>query len=222
MADNKVIVHPLINLKNHVRIAFAFTLLLMLGVWVVFAFILKPQYQASSQMLIEESASATPHLAVESSRIDSQIIEAYASFAISPEILLKVKKELGLESSVADLQKQINVTHTDNSPVLTITVSSDDSYVSAKIANTIGFIFQNEVKASLKADHVNIISQALSEDKEVILSQQGLTLGLAIAAACGFIFSILITFSTVAVKAAVDSTNRVIRKKENQLQTVFK
>ncbi|MBT2570469.1 capsule biosynthesis protein CapA [Planococcus sp. ISL-110] len=210
------------SLKNQIQLAVAFTLLLMFAVWVVFVFILDPDYQASSQLLIEESASAIPHLAVESNRIDAQTIEAYASFVTSAKILEQVKKDLNLKISTSDLLKQIHVDYTNNSPVLTVIVSSDDSQQSALIANTMAFVFQNEVRDSLKADYVSVISQASAENKKESVSQEGLMLGLAIAAAAGLILSLLMIFTAEAAKTAANGTNRDIRKKENQMQTVFK
>ncbi|MDQ0428997.1 capsular polysaccharide biosynthesis protein [Planomicrobium stackebrandtii] len=208
--------------NNQFRFAVSISLFLMLAVWAVFAFILDPEYQASSQILIEESAPATVHRAVESNRIDSQIIEAYASFATSSDILRKVAKELELKNSIADLRQKIQVSYTSNSPVLTITVLSEDSQQVVLIANRLSFIFQNEVKKSLKADHISVISQASFEETKAVPIQSGLLLGLFIAAASGFAFSVLIKFIPLAVEGSVKTTNRDLRKKENQMQTVFK
>lgn len=222
MTGSKIKTQLFKKAKLQSRFSVLFTIFLISAVWAVFAFILEPEYQASSQLLIEESTPAALHRAVESNRIDSQIIEAYASFATSPEILDKVKKELELKSSITDLRQKIQVDHASNSPVLTVTVSSEDSRQAVLIANRLSFIFQNEVKNSLKADHVSIISQASSEEIKESPSQNRLMLSLSIAVASGFIFSILIGFITAATKGAVKATNRDIRKKENQMQTVFK
>lgn len=222
MAGKKRKIQLFKNLKDQIQLAVALTLLLMFVGWGIFVFILNPDYQASSQLLIEESAPAIPQLPVESNKIDAQTIEAYASFVTSPKILEQVKKELDLKISTTHLLKQIHVDFTQDSPVLTVTVSSDDSRQSALIANTTAFIFQNEVRSSLKADHVSVISQASPDNKEGSVSQQGLMLGLAIAAVSVFILILLFVFSTAVAKKVVHTPSRNIRKKENQMQTVFK
>lgn len=222
MNDKKIILPLLMTLKNQIRFAIGFVLLLMLAVWLIFVFIVDPEYQASSQLLIEESAPAIQHQAVESMRIDSQTIEAYAAFIKSPEVLELVRKNLELNSSITDLQGQVHVSYTSTSPVLTVIVSSESNHQSIEIADTLAFAFQNEVRNSLKADNVTIISKASSQEQSGGAKRNGLIFALATAAVSGFLFSIFTGFGINAVKTAANAKNRDIRKKEDQLQTVFK
>lgn len=222
MTDKKAVLHLLMNFKNHIRFSVVLTLLSMLAAGSVFVFILDPEYEASSQLLIAESAPAIPHQAVESNQIDFQVVEAYAAFMESPEVLQQVRKELKLGNSIADLREQIQVSYTSNSPLLTVTVSSDNSNQALKTTNALAFIFKNEVESSLKEDNVNIISQASLKEGNGDPSQKNLMLALIVAAVSGFFLSILIATSLTAAKNAANATNRDIRKKENQLQTVFK
>ena len=218
MTDEKTAQVLPINLRKQLRYSFGLILFLMLIVWLVFVFMVSPKYQASSQLLIEETVQEIPQLAVESNRIDSQTIEAYAAFIRSPEVLEKVRKDMGLQVSLSNLRQQLTVGTTSNSPVITITASSENSQQAVEIADKTAFVFQNEVRNSLKADRVSIISPAALEDP----AKKDLMFGLVIAAIAGFIFSILTTFVINAAKTAANVKNRDIRKKENQLQTVFK
>lgn len=210
--------------KTKKQIQFTVTCILFLAflAWIVFAFIIDPQYQASSQLLIEDSTSAASRLAAEKEQIDSQVIEAYAVFATSNEVMEEVKKQLELNYSITDLRQKIQVDYASNSPVLTVTVFSEDSQQAAIIANTLSFVFQNEVKKSLNANHVSIISQASSENGKASHNQHELIFGLTIAVAFGIILIILTTFITASIKGAAKNANRDTRKKENQMQTVFK
>lgn len=222
MNDKKIILPLLMKLKNKIRFAIGFTLLLMLAVWLIFVFVVDPEYPVSSQLLIEESASTTQHQALEGKRIDSQTMEAYAAFIKSPEVLELVRKNLELKSSISDLQEQVGVSYTSNSPVLTVTVSSESNHQSIEIADTLAFAFQNEVRNSLKADNVTIISQASPQDGSGDSNRNGLMSALIAAAVSGFLLSIFTAIGISAVKAAANAKNRDIRKKEDQLQTVFK
>ncbi|TWT07235.1 capsule biosynthesis protein CapA [Planococcus sp. CPCC 101016] len=207
-----------INLKKRISYTVGLILFLMLAVWFVFVFIVSPKYQASSQLLIEETAQRSPHLTAEGNRIDSQTVAAYAAFIKSPEVLEQVRQNLGLQISISDLRKQMTVSSTNNSPVLTVIVSSDTSQQAVEIADETAFVFQNEVRNSLKADRVSIISPAALEDPV----KKDLFFGLMMAAISGFILSIFTAIVINAAKTAANAKNREIRKKENQLQTVFK
>lgn len=218
MNEKNVILPLLINMKNQLRYIIGLTLLLLGAVCLFFVFMDDPEYRASSQLLIEETAPSIPHMAVESSRIDSQTMEAYAAFIKSPEIVEQVQKDVRLQDSSPLLREQVFVSYTANSPILTVTVSSDNRQESLEISNALAFIFQNEVKNSLKADHVSIISPASLEDS----GSKSMVWSLVIAAISGFIFSVVMVVGFNAAKASASAQSRDIRKKENQLQTVFK
>lgn len=197
-------------------------LLLTFSIWGAFALMIGPEYRASSQLLIEESAPVDlPHPA-ENVSVDTQVIEAYASFATSPEILERVKGKLNLNHSITEIQQKIDVDYTSNSPVLTVTAVSENKQQAALIANSLSSVFQSEVRTLLQGDHVTIISQASSVNIDAGPSQKWLLLTLPIAAVMGLSLSILTTFLVRAIKDVINSADRDTRNKENQMQTVFK
>ena len=208
------------RLKNHIHFAVVLIVLLLLTVWLVFAFIIDPEYQASSQLLIAETETVIKNPTLENERLDLQSIEAYAFFIESPEILAQVRADMKLGLSISDLQKKIVIDYSNDSPVLTVTAFSDSSQQSVQIANTLSSIFQNEVKKSLETADISIISQAAGSEKASTDSGT-LILSILAAAVFGFIFNILTAYISKSVKAAAE-TRKDVRKKENQLQTVFK
>ncbi|WP_223634130.1 YveK family protein [Planococcus sp. 4-30] len=222
MKNKQVILSLLMNLKKQIRFTIGLTLLLMLAVWAVFVFIIEPEHQVSSQLLIQESVPAIPHLAAEKNQVDFQTLEAYAAFVESPEVLERVRGNLGLKMSISQLRERVEVSFSGHSPVLTILVSSGSTQQAIEIADALAFTFQNAVKNSLKADNVTIISLASSQDGSINPSGNDLLSALVIAAVCGLVFSIFSAFGIAALKTAANAKKRKIRKKENQLQTVFK
>lgn len=222
MNNKKVILPLLMNLKNQIRFTIGLILLLMLTVWATFVFIVEPEHQVSSQLLIQESVPVMPHLAVENNQMDAQTLEAYAAFIKSTEVLELVKENLGLKMSISQLRERVDISYSDHSPVLAILVSSDSTQQAIEIADTLAFTFQNAVKSSLKADNVTIIAPASSQDGSVDPSGNTLMFALMIAAVCGFVLSVFSAFVVNALKTASNAKQRNIRKKKNQLQTVFK
>lgn len=190
MNNKKVILPLLMNLKNQIRFTIGLILLLMLTVWATFVFIVEPEHQVSSQLLIQESVPVMPHLAVENNQMDAQTLEAYAAFIKSTEVLELVKENLGLKMSISQLRERVDISYSDHSPVLAILVSSGSTQQAIEIADTLAFTFQNAVKSSLKADNVTIIAPASSQDGSVDPSGNTLMFALMIAAVCGFVLSV--------------------------------
>ena len=178
------------------------------------------KYQASSQLLIGEKEAALQDVTWQSNRLDPQAIEAFAAFAKSPELLEQVRADLKIEISLPEFQKQIVVNHANDSPVLTITAFSDSGQQSVKIANSLSSIFQNNVNKTLDTADIRIISQAEDARKENE-AIRNLILGMTAATIIGFIFKMLTAYISKSAKVSAES-RKDARKKENQLQTVFK
>lgn len=208
------------KLKNHTRIRSIFVALFLLAVWLLLSFIMDSKYQASSQLLIEEKGRALQEVASYSNRLDPQAIEAFAAFVKSPEVLEELRADLKLEISLSDLQKQITVNHSSDSPVLTITAFSDSGQQSVEIANSLSSIFQDNVSKNLDTAAIRIILQAVEARKANIVTENWV-LGLVAATILGFIFKLLAGYISTSAKASAE-IRKDARKKENQLQTVFK
>lgn len=222
MNNKKVILPLLMNLKNQIRFTIGLILLLMLTVWATFVFIVEPEHQVSSQLLIQESVPVMPHLAVENNQMDAQTLEAYAAFIKSTEVLELVKENLGLKMSISQLRERVDISYSDHSPVLAILVSSGSTQQAIEIADTLAFTFQNAVKKLIKSRQCHNYCAGIFtgwkcrsewEYPNVRANDSG---GLWLCFKC--FFSIVVN----ALKTASNAKQRNIRKKENQLQTVFK
>lgn len=213
-------IHFIEKLKNHTQILSVFVALFLLAVWLFPSFIMDPKYQASSQLLIEEKGRALQEVASHSNRLDPQAIEAFAAFVKSPKVLEELRADLKFEISLSDLQKQITVNHSSDSPVLTITAFSDSGQQSVEIANSLSSIFQHNVSKNLDTASIRIILQAV-EARKANIATENWVLGLVAATILGFIFKLLAGYISTSAKASAE-IRKDARKKENQLQTVFK
>lgn len=222
MNDFKVIKKLITNNKTRLFIIFSFTFCLMLTTLFIFIFLVEPEYQSTSQILIGKSSLTISQLEKENSPIDSQMVEGYAAFMKSTQVLEKVKQEINFTKSISELQKQVHISHTKNSPVLTITSSSDVKNESEKIANTLAYVFKQEVKASLNKDNISIISLALSEGESIKPSQRNIVIGTAITTILAFTLSTLLVFGINRLKKVMSRREIEKRKKDLRLQTVFK
>ncbi|ANU22643.1 YveK family protein [Planococcus donghaensis] len=220
MSDLKVMKQLLAGYKKRISFVISLTFCLMLTTLFIFVFFVKPEYQSTSQLLIGD-VSTTSQLEIENQQVDFRVTEAYATFLKSPEVLEKVREKLNLSTSIADLRKQVHVSYTNNSPVLTVTTFSQNKHESSNIANTLATVFEQEVKTSLQVANVNVISLASAEGESREPSQSAIILYTLIGTLIGFIFSILLMLGISVVKN-VTSRDREIEEREQQLQTVFK
>ena len=83
-------------------------------------FVLKPQYQASTQVLVNQKE--TKNVAVQEVQGNIQLVNTYAEILKSPRILDKVSKEYNKYSS-EKLNKMVNVKTQANSQILNINVT---------------------------------------------------------------------------------------------------
>ncbi|WP_066258438.1 YveK family protein [Neobacillus drentensis] len=147
---------------------------------VVCFIIMKPVYQASTQILVNQKNAES---LLDSGRIQSNInlINTYSDIIKSPPILEKVITRLDLTQSVEDLNKNINVISKDNSQVFYLIVEADKAKNAVNIANTVSETSLKEIKGLMNVDNVTIISYAELKDKPVpIKPKKGLIIAISI------------------------------------------
>lgn len=193
MEDKISLQEILQNLKKHSGLIIAITLVSLIVSAVVTFFILTPQYQASTQILVnqaqnEEAQSSTAD--IESSR---ELISTYNVIITSPAILEPTINSTNFNGSVADLRSKITVSAEEESQIATVTVQDEDPERVVVLANTIGQTFEQNISNIMNVDNVSILSEAQTVDSENPVTPQPF-LNLAIALFVGLITGICIAF----------------------------
>ena len=130
---------------------------LLLSVVLTF-FVLKPQYQASTQVLVNQKKE-TKNVAVQEVQGNIQLVNTYAEILKSPRILDKVSKEYNKYSS-EKLNKMVNVKTQANSQILNINVTDYNKKKSEDIANKVANVFKDDMPHIMNVDNVSILSTA--------------------------------------------------------------
>jgi capsular polysaccharide biosynthesis protein len=126
---------------------------------VISFFVLTPQYEASTQILVNQS-KVEGQFNQGDIRTNLELINTYNVIVKSPRILDIVIQEYGLNKTYQQLNNQINVNAVKNSQVMSITVT-DPSYKQAVyIANAIANTFQSEIISLMNIDNVHIMAEA--------------------------------------------------------------
>ena len=98
--------------------------------WLV-ASTIPPTYEAQAKVLVGPLNTDTDTL-----RASGLLVQTYAQYVTTREVLASTIQELGLDLSPADLAESVRVTANDVTRILTIRVQADDPDQAARLANT--------------------------------------------------------------------------------------
>ncbi|MTH54500.1 capsular biosynthesis protein [Bacillus mangrovi] len=177
------------TLKKRLALIFMITALATAASGVVSYFFLTPIYQASTQILVNQSKNEQQAYQFNEIQTNIQLINTYSVIMKSPAIMDKVEAQLKTELS----EDAITVASEKDSQVFTVTVEDENPAQAVKIANATANVFQSEIKNIMKIDNVSILSKATSgEDPSPVKPQP--VLNMAIALVVGLMAGVGIAF----------------------------
>lgn len=220
MGKKLLILHILKNLRKRLKLILLTAIFSMAAVWVFMNYVVTPDYQATSQILVEEatvmpSPEQQPLTAVPSTEeISSAIIR-------SPEVLKRVILELGLENKKINvLHDQIQVKKAPGSQVMSITVTSTSREEAASIADAVAGIYVEEASGLMLNSKATIVSTASELAVDPI--EENLIFSLGVAGAFGLIIGMLLAFISEMLNTMFKTGSRKGRETKEKMQTVFK
>lgn len=176
-------------IKKRIILIISLTLIAFLAGFVVNSYILKPVYQAKSEILVYKDTgkdSTTP----QEIQTSINLINTYNLLIKSPLVLEKVGESLNLsDGETAGLGGKISVGSVKNSQVISITVQDSSPKRAALIANTLATTFQSEIKNVMDLSNVKVISKAKENAKAAPVKPKK-SINIAIATIVGFFLSI--------------------------------
>jgi capsular polysaccharide biosynthesis protein len=168
------------TLRKRLLMISIITIIATAAAGIISYFVLTPIYQASTQLLVNQSKSDQPVYNVNEIQTNLQLINTYNVIIKSPAILDLVKEELDLDISTSALNSKINVGSEKNSQVVLITVQDPDPYLANDIANTTAKVFQREITTIMNVDNVSILAKAqVSENPSPVKPQPMLNMAIA-------------------------------------------
>ena len=169
--------------------------------------IMKPVYQATTQILINQNTTGSQNF--ESLDIDTnlQLIGTYNVIIKSPAILGTVIEELELNDSVASLTERITVNNIESSQVVSLSVEDSSMEQAVLIANTTAQVFQKEIQQMMKVDNVSILAAAETEAAAKPIRPDPI-FNMAIGAIVGLVFGMGITL-------ILEQLNTTVRTEED-------
>lgn len=197
-------------LKNNLKLLIILPLICLLISAIVTLFFLDEEYQATTQVLVNQKESDSQMMAQEV-QSNIQLVNTYSEIVKSPRILDKVSKELNRKYSTSELSSMLTVTNQAGSQLLNIDVVSKSGKDSEKIANKLAEVFSDEVPDIMNVDNVSILSTADDTTKQVAPKTMiNLVMGIVI----GLIIALIIIF----IKEIFDKRIKSETDVENELE----
>lgn len=125
-------------------------------------FIVDPQYDASTQLLVNEKNSEGSSIEATDITKNLQMISTYTELIKGPAILNGVQEALATDQTTNQLADKISITSPEGALVFLVTVTDADPYKAAEIANAVAGTFQNEIGTIMNSvDNVAITYKAV-------------------------------------------------------------
>jgi capsular polysaccharide biosynthesis protein len=194
MEDKISLKELLQTLKKRFNLIISVTLTAIIISAVISFFILTPIYQASTQLLVNQTQSTDNLYNSNQVQTNLQLINTYNVIIKSPAILDKVKSDLKLKSLTEDeLNQKITVQSEKDSQVVTILVQDPNAQKAAAIANKTAEVFKNQIVSIMKVDNINILATATVVKNQSPIKPKPL-LNIAVALLLGLMVGIGLSF----------------------------
>lgn len=191
--DASVTIHEIINLmKRRWKLIILSILLASLASGALSIYVLKPVYQASSQILVNQK-NTNNQLDFTQLKSNIDLINTYSVIIKSPVILEKVIDQLNINESVDELNKRIVVSSQANSQVFSLTVQDLSSEKAVEITNAITNTFQKEITSIMSVNNVSVLAKA-KYVKNPIPVRPNIILNIAIAILVGLFLGVGLAF----------------------------
>ncbi len=221
MGKKSLVLNIVKNLRMRIKMILSISFLSIAIVWILNSFFIVPEYEAVTQIFIEESSLATQTTNAPAIDAIPSISDTYSAIVRSPEILKEVIVGLELEMTISELRDQVNVSKTENSQVLNIRVAGNDKNEAAAIANALAVVFVKEIPNLTQTTGATIISSA-SDGPESTLFEENVIFSLGVAGAFGLIVGTLFAFILELLNTVIKTGKKERRTSSTSFQTVFK
>lgn len=167
------------------------TLVAAIVAGVISFFVLKPQYEASTTMIVSYKQNQETLMNSADLQMSQKLVETYTQIVKSERIADKVIKKLDLDLSTGALNSKISVSQMGSTEILKITVKDNDPELASLIANTEADVFKQEINDMMKVDSVSTIDVAKVPESPVAPNK---VMNIAIATVLGMMVSVGLVF----------------------------
>ena len=170
----------------------ALTIVAALISFAVSTFLIKPIYQAGTQILVTPKKQEND--VIDASQVQSSVtlVNTYRVIIKSPAILEKVQAEVkNAPDSIGALNNMITVESEQNSQVINVSVQNTDAALASNVANSVAKVFSEDITELMNVDNVKVLSVSGIPTAPV---SPNILLNTVIAAVVGFLLGVGLAF----------------------------
>ncbi|WP_210126366.1 Wzz/FepE/Etk N-terminal domain-containing protein [Staphylococcus sp. GDY8P85P] len=174
-------------IKKNWKLIVLLPIILMLISLLVTVFLMKPKYEANTQVLVNQKEKNSELMAQEV-QSNIQLVNTYSEILKSPRIIEDVAKK-NSKYSAEDIKGMLTVTTQAESQILNVNVKNGSKKDAEKVANDIANVFSDKMPEIMNVDNVSVLSSAKGTASKV---SPNLLLNLAIGLILGLIISLIV------------------------------
>lgn len=182
------------TLRKRISLILTVTILAVAISAFVTYFLMKPKYEASTQILVNQANTANSNLyQANAVQTNVQLVNTYSVIIDNPAVLNPVINGLHLKMTADQLKNLLTVNTEQNSQVFTLTAETNSPSLSTRIVNDVASVFKSQVQKVMNVDNVSILSPANTSLNSSPVSPKP-SLNLAIGLIVGLMLSIGLAF----------------------------
>ncbi|MCL6598845.1 MAG: capsular biosynthesis protein [Alicyclobacillus macrosporangiidus] len=168
-------------IRKRLAIVLALPLIAMIVSAVLSFFVLKPQYEADTTLLVNQKVNGNPSLEYQMILANQALVNTYSDIIKSATIERAVIQQLQLPYTLAEFDKMIQVTSPDKSQVIDVKVTDRSQVEAVKIANALATEFQNRAQQLMNVENVQIVDPAVvNPDAKPVKPNKKLNIAIAL------------------------------------------
>ena len=165
------------------------------------AFIIDPTYSSSVKLYVNNSSFALGNtsFSISSSEITAaqSLVKTYGEILNSRSTLERVIEKTGVNYTWQELSEMIVSASSNNTEIMKVTITTEDPYEAAKIANCIAEILPIRISEIIDGASMEVVDSAIPEFQKVAPSVTKYT-------AVGLVLGVLISVIALAIVAMMD------------------
>ena len=193
-------------IRKRIGLIAMLTIFLIVIVGLVSYFVLTPVYEATTEILVNESPGETDQLSNENIQANLQLAKTYTGILENPIIFNQVRDEMGLDITIDKLSEKVIVTNAEQSQLITITARDKDPEMAAELVNTTASVFEDVIREIVAVDNITLLSPAIVEEDPVPVFPKPL-INMAIAGIVGLLLGLGIVLLQVSMNKTKEQSN---------------
>ncbi len=169
------------------------------------AFFITPQYSSSIMVYVNTSSISLGSASISISQAEisaaQSLVKTYIVILMNRKTMSEVIEKADLDLTYEELIKMIDAGAVDNTEVFSVTVTTDDPYLSQKIAKTISEVLPERVKDIIDGTSMKIVDDAVVNLKKVSPSITKYT-------AIGLVIGVVLACAVIIVSDMLDDVIR--------------